>query len=281
MNTHWGSGRLSRTVLLLGLMSTLASAAEERPPAIETLLVSIQRLYGAYEYEQAFLHIQRARKLSRGVEDEVRLFLYEGLVLAEMGNFNPAESAFRSALLLQPDRDLPVQSAPKIEALFEEQRRLVRQKRAVVVPTRVVQPLAPVPQAVQPALVTSPPDTTAQRVLGQKTVAPPTPSEKPAPMAKADLAAQAPRTLRDKAPVTIALGVVTAAAGGTLWRLSSPSHSTSPDRGMHLAGISLVGLGSLAVLSGVGMYVWGGPESSTALTLGTTGTSAFVQGRWP
>ena len=56
------------------------------------------------------------------------LSLYEGIILYEMNKQSLATSAFRLALLRRPNAKLPVQVAPKTEALFESVRTLMKQE---------------------------------------------------------------------------------------------------------------------------------------------------------
>ncbi|WP_198316429.1 hypothetical protein [Cystobacter fuscus] len=57
------------------------------------------------------------------------LLLYEGILLCEMGRFEPARTAFHEALLLRPDVELPENVAPKVEKEFEViQKRIAREK---------------------------------------------------------------------------------------------------------------------------------------------------------
>ncbi|WNG22927.1 hypothetical protein F0U62_01965 [Cystobacter fuscus] len=102
----------------------------------------ISQLYEQFEYEQAFILIQGARRLPRGVEGEVTLSLYEGIILFELGRLEPARAAFREALLMRPDADLPEDVAPKVQRFFENLRRDVA-RGMVVAPA----PRKPAPEA--------------------------------------------------------------------------------------------------------------------------------------
>ncbi|OJH35900.1 hypothetical protein [Cystobacter ferrugineus] len=82
-------------------------------------VLEISQLYKKIEYEQAFAMIQSARRLPRGVDGEVTLSLYEGVLLCEMGLLAPSRAAFREALLMRPDAELPEDVASKVDLFFE------------------------------------------------------------------------------------------------------------------------------------------------------------------
>ncbi|MFY0582873.1 hypothetical protein ACN28S_59045 [Cystobacter fuscus] len=99
----------------------------------------ISQLYEKFEYEQAFILIQGARRLPRGVEGEVTLSLYEGIILFELGRLEPARAAFREALLMRPGADLPEDVAPKVQHFFDAlQLEVARQKAALPAPRKPV-----------------------------------------------------------------------------------------------------------------------------------------------
>ncbi|MFY0526535.1 hypothetical protein ACN28I_26470 [Archangium gephyra] len=113
-------------VLAALVLPFAARAANEGE--IHNYIRSINRLYESLDYELALNQLQLARKLPRGTDEEVTLSLYEGIILCEMGKQKPGASSFRAALLLRPDAKLPVQVAPKVEALFESVRKQVKQE---------------------------------------------------------------------------------------------------------------------------------------------------------
>ncbi|WP_157774947.1 hypothetical protein [Melittangium boletus] len=279
MNRHLGELVLPGAALLTLLSSVSANAAEDGAE-VHRVLASVQSLYENFEYEQAFLQIQSARRLPRGTEEEVRLSLYEGIILCETGNFASAENAFRSALLMRPDAMLPIQVAPKIEALFESQRKKVKQTLAVTATPQVAQPesarpLVDVPQRSEPS-----PFVSSDNASGA------TPSPLMAPSMVSGDNESTRSSLRDNAIVPISAGLVAVMAGGTSWfvsrqYLAEPRGASASAQVFQNVGISLVGLGSAALITGVCMYSMNAPDSSISLGVGSDGTSAFVHGRWP
>ncbi|MFY0582871.1 hypothetical protein ACN28S_59035 [Cystobacter fuscus] len=99
-------------------------------------LREIGRLYADFEYEQAFVQLQRARSLARDVNGKVALSLYEGILWCEMGNFVLGQVSFREALLVRPDVKLPMKVAPKVEKSFEATRLAVAHEKALLAALR-------------------------------------------------------------------------------------------------------------------------------------------------
>lgn len=85
-------------------------------------ITGAERLYEDLEYERALEQLAQARRLPRSLEEDVRIALLEGLILADMGKRVDARAAFKAGLLLDPQAPLPVRTAPKVEVEFEEVR---------------------------------------------------------------------------------------------------------------------------------------------------------------
>ncbi|WP_409014998.1 RCC1 domain-containing protein, partial [Archangium sp.] len=130
--------------MLVSLLVPRVARAQESTE-VRTYLSSISRLYESLEYERALEQISNAKRLTRGIEDDVSLTLYEGLVLADMGKLDKASSAFKAALLLKPDAKLPVQVSPKVEQLFETLRQQVNPKPPPRPQEHKPEPQQPVP----------------------------------------------------------------------------------------------------------------------------------------
>ncbi len=93
--------------------------------SFRTYFIAATRLYEKLEYERALEQLARAKELARGEEEDVRVALYEGIILADLGRRDEAKAAMRTALYLQPDAKLPVKVSPKVERDFEDLRREV------------------------------------------------------------------------------------------------------------------------------------------------------------
>ena len=114
------SAPLAAVAVLLGLVSLLAGAparAQETSAAreatdFERYLAAAVRLYENLEYERALEQLERAKRFSRGADDDVLLALYEGVVRADLGEAEAARAAFKTGLLLDPEAKLPVKVSP-------------------------------------------------------------------------------------------------------------------------------------------------------------------------
>lgn len=103
---------------------------ERKAPApkedFQSVFSAAVRLYENFEYEKALAQLARAKELAHGVEQEVPVALYQGVVQAELGQREESLASFRTGLYLQPDAKLPVKVSPKVERDFEDVRQAVR-----------------------------------------------------------------------------------------------------------------------------------------------------------
>lgn len=79
-------------------------------------------------YPQALTQLEQAKLLAQGDNQRATVSLYEGLILATLGQRNRTEaiSAFREGLLLSPWVKLPDGASEQVQHLFEEVRASVR-----------------------------------------------------------------------------------------------------------------------------------------------------------
>jgi tetratricopeptide (TPR) repeat protein len=110
--------------------SSTPRAQPTRPDPNEAAryIKAAERLYEALEYERALEQLAQARRLPRSLAEDVRIALFEGLILSDMGRRGDARVSFKTGLLLDPDARLPVRAAPKVEREFEEIRDQVRKE---------------------------------------------------------------------------------------------------------------------------------------------------------
>ena len=95
----------------------------------ERYLTAVRRLHEAKEYKRALEQIQRIRKVSsNGDEQDAALLLYEGIILADMGQRDESLKAFESALILKPDAQLPFKVSSKMSRDFEAVRARVHKE---------------------------------------------------------------------------------------------------------------------------------------------------------
>jgi hypothetical protein len=74
------------------------------------------------DWEQALRQFERALRFTCSTEDDVSLHLYRGIVLFNMRRTGPAREAFRQALLLNPQAELPGTFGRKVRSFLEEVR---------------------------------------------------------------------------------------------------------------------------------------------------------------
>src|SRR4051812_14913380 len=109
-------------VLSVALCSSVAHA-QANP--FDTYLNAAVRLYESLDYEAALEQLEKAKKLSRGVDDDAQLYLYEGVFRMDLGQQEQARQAFKTGLLLKPDAALQVKVSPKVRAQIEQLREQV------------------------------------------------------------------------------------------------------------------------------------------------------------
>jgi hypothetical protein len=243
--------------LTVGALPWTASAQGE----FQRHLNAATRLYESLDYERALTQINLAREKPHGSEEEVELALYEGIIQAELGEQDKCVTAFKSALLVQPEAKLPVKVAPKVTSLFESVRTQVKRELAAI-------PSKPVPLPVAP-----PPVVASQ--------------------------AREPIDLRRHALIPAIAGGALVVAGGICWAVSrgelsllrnndpgpqstdDVQHIVSKGRTTQTLGVALLGVGTAGLAAAAGLYFLGAPHAPVAVGLSTDGTSAFVSGRWP
>jgi hypothetical protein len=133
-----GRARVLALCLSAGLPAQALAAApaparksprRKAPAAKEDFLSAFSaavRSYENFEYEQSLAQLSRAKALAQGVEQEVPVALYQGVVHAELGQREESLAAFRTGLYLKPDATLPVKVSPKVERDFEDVRQAVQ-----------------------------------------------------------------------------------------------------------------------------------------------------------
>jgi tetratricopeptide (TPR) repeat protein len=262
-------------VLLLVPLAVQAQDSQE----VEDYLVSVSRLYEDLEYERALEQIDRAKRMTRGVEADVALVLYEGIILADMGKMEEATAAFKAALFLRPDSTLPVQVSPKVAQHFESVRVEVKRDLAPIRARREAQRR----------------QDEARRPQEGKPVAP-LATEVPAAARETEVSARGPS--RSRALIPAIAGGALVVAGGVFYGLAKSEQSklrgddaglgtradaqASASRGKtyQTVGLGLVGAGVVGLGVATGLYLMGAPSESVALGVSTDGTSAFVYGSW-
>lgn len=126
-----GSPYRGAIILALGLMTMLVPLRMAHgQDAAARYMAAGERLYESLEYERALAQFAQARRLPRTLAEDVRIALFEGLILSDMGMHEEARAAFKAGLLLEPEAHLPVPTTPQVELEFEGIRAKVRKELA-------------------------------------------------------------------------------------------------------------------------------------------------------
>lgn len=147
-------------VLLAGSLSFAAAAAKPKPDQARKYLDAAVRLYSAFEFERALEQLAKARASAAGPELDVTIALYEGMLHLELGREEQAETAFKSALALEPNASLPTRVSPKVQQLFE---RLKTEMSKPLPPPQPKEELKPAPTVVAEPIVPPPTPRAEQR----------------------------------------------------------------------------------------------------------------------
>lgn len=108
-----------------------ATKADKQEDGFQARLQKAASLYEDLEYEQSLDALSRARAAAKTDDERLQVALYEGIVLADLGQRPRSLVAFREALTLKPEARLPVKVSPKVARDFETVRTEVKTERAV------------------------------------------------------------------------------------------------------------------------------------------------------
>lgn len=131
--------------MLVGMWSfVLALGLALAPPLAEDpVFLEGQRLYRDLEFDQAIFRFEEAaRVIDREPKERARAFAWLGLAYAQVGDFDSARRAFRSAVLFDIETTLPEMAPPKVTEILEEER---RERRAQAPATVAPGPKTPAP----------------------------------------------------------------------------------------------------------------------------------------
>jgi tetratricopeptide (TPR) repeat protein len=120
-------------VLSLTLLCALTVSAQG-PSDFDRYLGSAKVFVDALDYEKALSQIARAKKASRGANDDVAAELMEGLIQFELGKKEAARQAFRTGLSLNPQASLPIAGSPKARKEFEAIREEIKKSSPIQEP---------------------------------------------------------------------------------------------------------------------------------------------------
>ena len=117
--------RVVGLITLLLAAPSLAQSAE-----VKKYVNTAITLYENLEYEKALKQLKNAKAKAGGPDDEAKISLLEGVVLADMGREEKALTAFKQAFSVDLEAKLPVEVSPKVQAVAEKARANVRKMLA-------------------------------------------------------------------------------------------------------------------------------------------------------
>ncbi|QQR46830.1 tetratricopeptide repeat protein [Myxococcus xanthus] len=199
---------LSYTLLLPGLafgqtVTAKAAQSSARDSSFRARLKAAAQLYEELEYEQALKTLTQAKALATTDDERADAAMYEAIVLADLGRRSQSLRAFREALSLQPDSQLPVRVSPKVARDFDDVRKKLQSESVASAP---VEP-PPAPSQDRPVLE---PEGTASAVA---TLSPAAPTPSLITSAEPELMAHESTGLRIR-PLPVALLGAGVLAGG-------------------------------------------------------------------
>lgn len=118
------------TRALIICLALLAPAALAQSKEVTKYLNTAITLYENLEYEKALKQLKLARAKSAGADDDAKVALLEGVVLADMGREEKALTAFKTGFSVDVEAKLPLEVSPKVQAVAEKARANVRKMLA-------------------------------------------------------------------------------------------------------------------------------------------------------
>ncbi len=269
---------MKRALALALLLLLPVSASADVTPDVKKYLGSAAALFEKLEYEKALAQLKRAKAKSQGPEDDLRIALYEGIVLAEMGDAT-APAAFASALGMEPTATLPLVVSPKVQKVFDKAKAQV---------AKVLEAEAAVQRQKDEAEARKREEARKKEEASK----PPPPKEEPVVVAKPK--SEPSGGLRRFWWLPAAVGVVGVATGTVLLVMAngdaSALRSDRPmnreealaiaNRGANLqvAGWAVVSVGIAACVAAIGLFAFGGPSEpvSASVVLTPSGAAAAL-----
>ncbi|XXF77292.1 tetratricopeptide repeat protein [Myxococcaceae bacterium GXIMD 01537] len=240
-NPHLAGRALVLVLLIIGITPRPALAASD----YERYLSAAISLYEDLEYERALRQIERAKKAASGITQDVTLALHEGVILADMGRWEKARAAFRTALALDVEAQLPLRVSPKVRREFDMQRIRVKRELAKRKKGQVGAPVSPpesaAPAEPAPVAAPAPAEPAPVVVAAAPVVATDRPEQPPAPKlvpeapppSPLDPTVEAPRVRSLTVPLVLLGAGVAAASAGAYFGMDSRGQVTAARDAAH------------------------------------------------
>jgi tetratricopeptide (TPR) repeat protein len=123
---------MRRITVCIALIASTASFAECKKDEFNRYVAAAVRLYEALEYERALEQLGKAKESSCGTDDDAMLGMYEGTIRSDLGQADQAKVAFKEALLLKPDAEVPLKVSPKVKKQIEALRAEAKKELAPI-----------------------------------------------------------------------------------------------------------------------------------------------------
>jgi tetratricopeptide (TPR) repeat protein len=124
---------MRRLCVVIALCLGAPSFAECKKDEFNRYLAAAVRLYEALEYERALDQLAKAKESSCGTDDDALLGMYEGTIRSDLGQTDQAKVAFKEALLLKPDAEVPLKVSPKVKKQIEALRAEAKKELAPII----------------------------------------------------------------------------------------------------------------------------------------------------
>jgi tetratricopeptide (TPR) repeat protein len=128
-----GLRSMRRLSVVIALLTGAPSFAECKKDEFNRYLAAAVRLYEALEYERALDQLAKAKESSCGTDDDALLGMYEGTIRSDLGQSEQAKVAFKEALLLRPDAEVPLKVSPKVKKQIEALRAEAKKELAPII----------------------------------------------------------------------------------------------------------------------------------------------------
>lgn len=111
-------------------LTLFATSAFAQSAEVKKYLNTAITLYENLEYEKALKQLKQAHVKAAGADDDAKISLLEGIVLADMGREEKALTAFKTGFSVDVEAKLPLEVSPKVQAVAEKARANVRKMLA-------------------------------------------------------------------------------------------------------------------------------------------------------
>jgi hypothetical protein len=268
--------RLAPVIAMLTLLLA-APAFADVSPDVKKYVGSAAALFEKLEYEKALAQLKRAKAKSQGPEDDLRIALYEGIVLAEMGDAT-APAAFASALGMDPNAQLPLVVSPKVQRVFDKAKAQVQkvvEAEAEAQRQREAAEKAKQEEKRKQEEASKPPPPKEQPVVVEQPKPPP-----PEPSPGIRRFWWAPAAVAGVAGATAAGLLISAKSAQDQLKNNVPTNReealATANRGANLqvAGWVMVGVAAAAAAATVGLFALGGSSQASASVIVTPSGAA-------